>query len=162
MTIVINDASYRPGQLSFLNEKLYAHVVGGFYESDASGRVEVPGFNRKNDSLFLELVTKTIEIPLYLETIVIRAPMHTLFSARLLTRSLTTDHHDGTLEGYKNLRGATYFIAADDFAAQFVHIPGCSGLRVLTDVVDMVKNDAGIRHNNFPLLRNGVLLFFTL
>ncbi|MFH1078828.1 MAG: hypothetical protein V1766_00965 [Pseudomonadota bacterium] len=117
MTIMINDVSYRPEQLSFPNEKLYVHIVGGLYERYTSGRVEVAGFNRKNDSLFFELVTKTIEIPLYLETKVIRAPMHTLFSTRLLTRSLTTDHHDGAFEGYKNLRGATDFIATDDFTA---------------------------------------------
>jgi len=130
-------------------EKLYAYAVGRLNECDANGRTEIHGVEREQDSLFSEIVTKTIEISTHMEAKVVRAPMQALFPVRLLTRSLATDNDGGALEGDKNLRGATNFIANDDFAAQLVHVPGCSGLRVLTDEVDMVKNDAGITHNGF-------------
>lgn len=136
-------------QLPFSLEKLYAHAVRSLNERDANAWSEVHGVDRERNSLLLEFVTKTIEISMHMEAKVIRAPFQTLFPARLLTRSLATDNNGGTFKSNENLRGTANFMAVDDFAAQFFRIPGCSGLRVLTDEVDVVKYDAGIIHNDF-------------
>jgi len=138
--------------LPFPLEKLYTHTVGSLNEGDADARAEVHGVECECDSVVLEFGTKTIKISVHMEAKVIGAPLQALFSARLLTRSLATDNDGGAFEGDENLRCTTNFIAADDFAAQFVRVPGCSGLRVLTNEVDMVESDAGICHNVFYIL----------
>jgi hypothetical protein len=132
--------------LSFPLENLYTHTVGSLNEGDANARAEVLGFGRECDPLFLEIFTKTIKFSMYMETKMIRTPYQALFHIRLLTRSLATDNYGGAFEGDENLRGTTNFSAADYFAAQFVGVPGCSGLGILTDEVDMVKNDVDITH----------------
>jgi hypothetical protein len=109
--------------LPFPLEKLYTHTVGSLNEGDANARTEVHGVDRECDPPFLEFVTKTIKLSMYMEAKVIRAPLQALFPARLLTRSLATNNDGGAFEGDENLRGTTNFCATDYFAAQFVLVP---------------------------------------
>ena len=69
----------------------------------------------------------------------------------ILARSSSTDKEGYPLENNGNLRGPTEFIRLGDFAAQHVRVPSSRGLWVLTDDVDVLKNEASISHNGFPL-----------
>ena len=61
------------------------------------------------------------------------------------------------LENNGDLRGATEFIRLGDFTSQHIHVPSGRRLRVLTDDVDVLKNEARISHNGFPYLHSSVL-----
>jgi hypothetical protein len=136
-------------QLPFPLEKLYTHPVGILNEGDANARTEVLGIDREYDPLFLEFVTKSIKFSPYMKAKVIHTPSQAPFRIRLLTRSLAANNDGGAFEGDEYLRGTANFCAADYFTTQFVGVPGCSGLRVLTNEMNVVESDAGISHNGF-------------
>ena len=99
---------------------------------------------------------------MYTEGKVIRAPLivagkiperlYTVCPVRILPRSPPTDKDSYPLENNGNLRGATEFIRFGDFTAQHVRVPSGRRLRILTDDVDVLENEASISHSGFPFL----------
>ena len=70
----------------------------------------------------------------------------------ILAWSLPADKDGYPLENNGNLWGPTKFIRLGDFATQHVRVPSSSRMWVLTDNVDVLKNEASISHNGFPFL----------
>ena len=130
--------------LSFSLEKLYANPVRGVDKRDANVRSKVHGVKRKFDSLFLEIVTKPIKISLHTKAKVIGSPFHPLFGDHFLARSPSPDDDGGVPKGNDDLGGTANFLAVNNLAVQLLNIPSCGGFRVLTDDVDMVKNNVCI------------------
>ena len=78
--------------------------------------------------------------------------LYTVCPLRILARSPSTDKDRYPLENNGNLKGTTEFIRLGDFTTQHVRVPSGSGLRILTDDVYVLKNEAGLSHNGFPFL----------
>ena len=93
---------------------------------------------------------------------VIRAPLivageiperlYAVCPLRILARSPATDKDGYPLEHNSNLWGTTEFIRLGDLSAQHIDIPSGGRVRVLTDDMDVLKNEVSSSHNSFPFL----------
>ena len=120
------------------------------------------GINGEDSPFFLETVTEFREISMYTEGKVIHAPLivarkipegsYTVCPVRILARSPSPDEDGYPFKDNGNLWGATKFIRLGDFATQHVRVPSGSRMWVITDNVDVLKNEASISHNGYPFL----------
>ena len=77
---------------------------------------------------------------------------YTVCPVRILARSPSPDEDGYPFKDNGNLRGTTQLIRLGDFASQHVRVPSGRRLRILTDDVDVLKNDASISHSGFSSL----------